>query len=111
VNAVAQRLGLLPSTVSRWVREGKIPATQIDRRYYISEDDLMAFMDGRLVTTQQHRRITITHEAATLVENMAKQLDLPPFVVVECVIREAAKELRTNPSHAAALRAFLTEEP
>lgn len=90
VGEVAQSLNLLPSTVSRWVREGKIPATRIDRRYYIMEDDLAAFMGGHLVTNQQHRRITITHEAAQIIERLAEVADLPPFVVVECLIRESA---------------------
>ena len=46
---VALRLGLQPSTVRKWLRDGRLSALKIGPRYFISQDDLAEFLarEGR----------------------------------------------------------------
>ena len=43
---VATKLGLTSTTICRWIRDGKIPATQYTKRgpYKIDEQDLEIFL-------------------------------------------------------------------
>jgi len=46
VEEAAERLLCTPETIRRYIRQGKINATKIIRRWYISEDELTAYVTG-----------------------------------------------------------------
>jgi excisionase family DNA binding protein len=47
---VAQRLGVTPYTVRKWIREGKLPATKLGyKTVRVSSADLEAFLGARSV--------------------------------------------------------------
>ncbi len=56
VHEVARKLRKSEISVSRWLREGKLPYTQIsERRRLISESDLQNFLDRRRVAAPKKR--------------------------------------------------------
>jgi excisionase family DNA binding protein len=56
VNEVARKLRKSEISVSRWLREGKLPYTQIsERRRLISESDLQDFLNTRRISTPKKR--------------------------------------------------------
>lgn len=44
---VAEDLRLNVSTIWRWIREGKLPATKIGRSYRISDEQLAKFIESQ----------------------------------------------------------------
>jgi len=45
VETVAEYLAVEPSTVRRYIRDGRLPASIQGNRYYVREDDLEDYMD------------------------------------------------------------------
>ncbi len=46
VEDIAKELGCNMETIRRYIRQGKIKAQKIGRRYYVSKDNLKAFANG-----------------------------------------------------------------
>ena len=45
VAAVAQRLGVHPETVRRWIREGRLEAVYAGKKLLVTEEHLQAFLE------------------------------------------------------------------
>lgn len=52
VEEAAERLLCTPETIRRYIRQGKLKATKIIRRWYISEDELTAYVTGNETTEE-----------------------------------------------------------
>jgi excisionase family DNA binding protein len=56
MSQVAERLHKSEQSVVRWIRDGKLPYTQVlERRRLISENDLREFLDARRITAPPKR--------------------------------------------------------
>lgn len=42
----AEALGFIPETIRQWIRQKKIKAIKIGRKWRIKESDLQAFLEG-----------------------------------------------------------------
>lgn len=48
VPGAAEALGLVEETVRTMIRDGRLPATKVGRKWWILEDNLKALLEGRL---------------------------------------------------------------
>lgn len=46
VPEVSERLGLCVTTVRKYLREGRIKAQKVGRKYYVTEETLKEFLNG-----------------------------------------------------------------
>lgn len=46
VDEVAEKLNLKPSTIRRYVHNGRIKAQKVGRKYYVTEETLSEFLNG-----------------------------------------------------------------
>jgi excisionase family DNA binding protein len=47
VAEVADYLGQAPRTIHEWIRKGELPGIKIGRRWFIVEEDLLAYIRSR----------------------------------------------------------------
>lgn len=52
VEDLAEVLGCNMETIRRYIRQGKLKAQKIGRRYYVSKDNLKTFANGGTPTTK-----------------------------------------------------------
>lgn len=52
VEDLAEVLGCNTETIRRYIRQGKLKAQKIGRRYYVSKDNLKTFANGGTPTTK-----------------------------------------------------------
>jgi excisionase family DNA binding protein len=76
VHEVARKLRKSEISVSRWLREGKLPYTQVsERRRLISESDLQNFLDRRRITHPRKRVDVVDQNIASSVTSSLKKED------------------------------------
>ena len=46
IEEVAERLNLAPRTIYRYIKDGKLTARKIGKRWQVKEEDLIVFIDG-----------------------------------------------------------------
>ena len=46
IEEVADRLNLAPRTIYRYIKDGKLTARKIGKRWQVKEEDLAVFIDG-----------------------------------------------------------------
>lgn len=56
VSEVAVLLQVSGSTITRWIRQGKLPAIHIEREWRISRNDLIAWLDERYLNGDGHEQ-------------------------------------------------------
>ena len=54
VDEVATLLQVSGSTITRWIRQGKLPAIHIEREWRISRNDLIMWLDERYLNGAGH---------------------------------------------------------
>ncbi len=76
VHEVARKLRKSEISVSRWLREGKLPYTQVsERRRLISESDLQNFLDRRRVASPKKRVDVVNKHVASFEDRSLKTED------------------------------------
>jgi len=76
VHEVARKLRKSEISVSRWLREGKLPYTQVsERRRLISESDLQNFLDRRRIAHPTKRVDVVDQNIASSVTSSLKKED------------------------------------
>ncbi|MFH0959663.1 MAG: helix-turn-helix domain-containing protein, partial [Pseudomonadota bacterium] len=74
VHEVARKLRKSEISVSRWLREGKLPFTQVsERRRLISEADLQNFLDSRRITKPKKRVDVLDRRGASSMTSSLKK--------------------------------------
>ncbi len=76
VNEVAKKLRKSEISVSRWLREGKLPYTQVsERRRLISESDLQNFLNTKRIAAPKKRVDVFDQPVASSVTSSLKKED------------------------------------
>ena len=100
VNEVARKLRKSEISVSRWLREGKLPYTQVsERRRLISESDLKHFLNIRRIVAPKKRLDVSNQPVASFVKSsLKKENDAGDIreMDVESLRREISQICRSN---------------
>ncbi len=93
IEEARQRLGISDSTIRRWMRQGKIEAQLLARRYYFREQDV-----ARLLT-ERHREddLSVTNQQLTELKLHIASLDLEVMQLRERVTALEASQKPTEP--------------
>lgn len=100
VNEVARKLRKSEISVSRWLREGKLPYTLVsERRRLISESDLKHFLNIRRIVAPKKRLDVSNQPVASFVKSsLKKENDAGDIreMDVESLRREISQICRSN---------------